>query len=295
VREPDEILHLLTEAEDLPKEALEAATVRQAEMVPLFLEVIEEFLAAPAKARAEPTALFYIFHLMGSWRKKSAYRPLARFLRCEQADDILGEATTTASHRVMAAVFDGDPQPLYDIILDPAADQFVRSRMCEALAILVLRGDLDRSEAICFFKDAFEKIKPRNGCFVWQGWQSAVAMLGARELKPVVKQAFDHAHIDSRWLRFQDFEKDLEFAIEHPGKSRLDNDGPYTLFGDTIEELSTWYGFSEKYKEDRERWEPNADEDILVSKPYINALRGVGRNDPCPCGSGRKFKKCCMR
>jgi hypothetical protein len=21
----------------------------------------------------------------------------------------------------------------------------------------------------------------------------------------------------------------------------------------------------------------------------------VGRNDPCPCGSGRKFKKCCMR
>ncbi|MEX2658137.1 MAG: SEC-C metal-binding domain-containing protein, partial [Acidimicrobiales bacterium] len=25
------------------------------------------------------------------------------------------------------------------------------------------------------------------------------------------------------------------------------------------------------------------------------ALRGVGRNDPCPCGSGRKFKVCCQR
>lgn len=21
----------------------------------------------------------------------------------------------------------------------------------------------------------------------------------------------------------------------------------------------------------------------------------IGRNDPCPCGSGRKYKKCCMR
>lgn len=21
----------------------------------------------------------------------------------------------------------------------------------------------------------------------------------------------------------------------------------------------------------------------------------VGRNDPCPCGSGLKFKKCCLR
>ncbi|MCL0041203.1 SEC-C metal-binding domain-containing protein [Dehalococcoidia bacterium] len=22
---------------------------------------------------------------------------------------------------------------------------------------------------------------------------------------------------------------------------------------------------------------------------------GVGRNDPCPCGSGKKYKKCCRR
>ncbi|RLD63238.1 MAG: hypothetical protein DRI84_09935 [Bacteroidetes bacterium] len=21
----------------------------------------------------------------------------------------------------------------------------------------------------------------------------------------------------------------------------------------------------------------------------------VGRNDPCPCGSGKKYKKCCMK
>lgn len=25
------------------------------------------------------------------------------------------------------------------------------------------------------------------------------------------------------------------------------------------------------------------------------ATRGVGRNDPCPCGSGRKYKQCCLR
>ncbi|HIZ71748.1 MAG TPA: SEC-C domain-containing protein [Candidatus Atopostipes pullistercoris] len=21
----------------------------------------------------------------------------------------------------------------------------------------------------------------------------------------------------------------------------------------------------------------------------------IGRNDPCPCGSGKKYKKCCMK
>lgn len=292
--EVDEILHALVEAEDLPKDALQAATAQRAEMVPLFLAAIERFLATPAKARAEQSALFYIFHLMGSWREKSAYRPLARFLRCKQVDDILGDAITTTSHRVMAAIFDGDPQPLYDIILDPVADEFVRSRMCETLAVLATRGELDRHEVVQFLEDAFGKIKPRSSCFVWQGWQSAIAMLGARELEPVVQQAFDREYIDRIWLGFQDFEKDLEFAIERPGKSRLNNDGLYTLFDDTIEELSTWYGFSEKYKEDRKRRDRNADEDILARGPYINPFKNIGRNDPCPRGSGRKFKKCCM-
>ncbi|MEL7610060.1 MAG: SEC-C metal-binding domain-containing protein [Bacillota bacterium] len=29
-----------------------------------------------------------------------------------------------------------------------------------------------------------------------------------------------------------------------------------------------------------------------ASKSYVNE-ESVGRNDPCPCGSGRKYKKCC--
>lgn len=28
--------------------------------------------------------------------------------------------------------------------------------------------------------------------------------------------------------------------------------------------------------------------------PVRRANRKVGRNEPCPCGSGRKFKNCCM-
>ncbi len=27
-------------------------------------------------------------------------------------------------------------------------------------------------------------------------------------------------------------------------------------------------------------------------EPAVNPHRNVGRNDPCPCGSGKKFKKC---
>ena len=29
-------------------------------------------------------------------------------------------------------------------------------------------------------------------------------------------------------------------------------------------------------------------------EPYIRPEPKIGRNDPCPCGSGKKYKKCCM-
>lgn len=32
---------------------------------------------------------------------------------------------------------------------------------------------------------------------------------------------------------------------------------------------------------------------IIEQKPIKRAYPKVGANDPCPCGSGKKFKKCC--
>jgi preprotein translocase subunit SecA len=39
---------------------------------------------------------------------------------------------------------------------------------------------------------------------------------------------------------------------------------------------------------------PGADEGPLPPPVEpIKAEKDVGRNDPCPCGSGKKYKKCC--
>ena len=46
--------------------------------------------------------------------------------------------------------------------------------------------------------------------------------------------------------------------------------------------------------------EPDKPEDISDVERLLNPLiikrdkPKVGRNDPCPCGSGLKFKKCCL-
>ena len=66
---------------------------------------------------------------------------------------------------------------------------------------------------------------------------------------------------------------------------------------DTVAELSSWHSYSEEYL--RKLNEEQADNEnplALWNDPDIafNPYRDVGRNDPCPCGSGKKFKKCCL-
>ncbi|MDF5316970.1 SEC-C metal-binding domain-containing protein, partial [Vibrio parahaemolyticus] len=37
-----------------------------------------------------------------------------------------------------------------------------------------------------------------------------------------------------------------------------------------------------------------ADELMVGNKAQsLNPFKGIGRNDPCPCESGKKFKQCC--
>jgi hypothetical protein len=294
--EAGKILHELTNAAGLPKEALKAATAQREEMLPLFIEEIEAFLALKPAAREKPTPLFFIFHLLGEWREKAANRPLARLLRLphREVDRIFGDGITTTSHRVMAAVFDGDPEPLHDIILDPTADEFIRAGMCETLAMVTMCGELDRALAGRFLRDAFIEMRPQAQNYVWVGWQSAIAMLGMSDLTILVKKAFDRGFIDSHILGFDHFEEDLRRGIECPDEPRRLDDRDCTLFGDTIEELSGWYCFSEQYRADQEQWRRQAEVNRARSQRLENPFKGVGRNDPCPCGSGKKFKKCCL-
>jgi len=39
------------------------------------------------------------------------------------------------------------------------------------------------------------------------------------------------------------------------------------------------------------------DEDLMQINATIRQMRNmkVRRNDPCPCNSGKKFKKCCLK
>ncbi|MCL1987642.1 MAG: SEC-C metal-binding domain-containing protein, partial [Firmicutes bacterium] len=44
----------------------------------------------------------------------------------------------------------------------------------------------------------------------------------------------------------------------------------------------------------KEEMHTNID-DTAEKKPVRRAVAKIGRNEPCPCGSGKKYKQCCMQ
>jgi hypothetical protein len=50
----------------------------------------------------------------------------------------------------------------------------------------------------------------------------------------------------------------------------------YTLWDDSIRELSAWYGFSDKYFADKERWASSVVERQWTREPAVNVHRNVG-------------------
>ena len=236
----------------------------------------------------------------GQWRAKAAWRPLLRLMRLP-ADDlsiILGDAVTETSHRVLAQVCDGDPQPLFDAILDPAADEFARSSLFETLAMLGVAGVIQRHRAALFLRDAFRDLQPQSESHVWYGWQKAIAILDLAELRSLVRKAFDRRYIGRMTCRFEDFLEDLEAPTDTPDALASWTGGSFQPLDDAVGELDGWSLFEPPGQAPDPRpapWSALADGRLdLNPRPQTNPLRHVGRNDPCPCGSGRKYKKCCL-
>jgi hypothetical protein len=299
------LIEALTLYESLPEAALREATERRAETLPIFLHEIEAYLAEEDPVPEVPTPLFMIVHILGSWHEKSAYGPVARLLMSdpERLEWALSDALTETVPRIMLNLFDGDPRPLYEIIECETADEFVRAGMFEVLATLAHMEKLARDEVARYLVQAYSSLQPQSQHHVWWGWQSAIASLGLSNLSGLVHNAFDRGLIDPSIMTEDHFRRDMKTAVSDPDHRRLDA-LRVTPFGDTIEELSTWSGFSEEATSDEEDYELATDADLLAMaeaesgfsliKPAVNPLRDVGRNDPCPCGSGKKFKRCCL-
>ncbi len=274
-------------------EACKAAFAYGQGASPAFIEYIEAAADANDVGRvSEFEATYWLCCLCAEWRETRAYRPMSRLLRCRPhfVDDLLGDAITEDCPRLMASVFDGDLSVLLEIIRDETAEEFIRSGMFGALTIIGLREpehcdaikEFAKDFASSHFADATETI--------WSTWAICIGYLGFAELKPLVKHIFAAGKITDFSMSFADFERDLERGLYPEGREEISRQVHYCLWSDTLRVAMRGDEVT------REREQKLVEQPRVHSPPpYIKSHgRKPGRNDPCSCGSGLKYKKCCL-
>ena len=122
--------------------------------------------------------------------------------------------------------------------------------------------------------------------------KSAVGQRGMAQLDPKVEYKREGMRMfDGLWVSIGERVTDLIFRMEQMNEAFVSN---------TLVETSARHDDASSIQETSDIGQEQQDAiDRSNAKQRVETIRNrdvkVGRNDPCPCGSGKKYKACCMR
>jgi hypothetical protein len=246
--------------------------------------------------------LFRGLHILGGRRFASGYRPLIALLRGpqERVEFLLSDVITETLPKILAGLFDGDPEPLLALITDLDVDEFVRAAAMGAFTFLVFDGRIERAFAEDHLRCFEQECAAPRGDMIWHAWMTAVALLGFGQMTERVHAAFIDGRIPPEVAGENYYRKLLADALARPDDAQRLADEHLGYIEDVLVELEQWplgdvvsddaddYGAADYDDGNLQPWSPSG------GLPVRNPFAGVGRNDLCPCGSGKKFKKCCL-
>jgi len=268
----------LSGAETFPLDALMTLRQRWSEARDPLLSALQAYASGADRSEENASKAFFALHLLAEKRDAEAFASLvAVALEGETLYDMLGDGTTETLPSLLISLCNGDFATLRKTVETPEADEWARVAAIEALCWFTHKGEIPLDETRANFTAWFETLLPRETHVVWYGVQAGVALLGLGDLEPLVARAFRQKWVDNSILAFEDFQDDLRAA-------RADRDGFFKERG--IGPIEDAVAALEVFDVDEEDFAPPA--------PAENKFKNVGRNDPCPCGSGKKFKKCCL-
>ena len=260
-----------------PAAAVEACLARPEQAAPLLRAILQRAARGTLLSNTEKAQLFVGLPILAKLRDRQSFPPLMRLLGgpIEIVDDLLGDMITEGLSTIIASLYDGDDHDVFEMIADASVDDMIRDALWRAATTLVLAGKIERDTMRAFLLrfDA-EKLAPK-GDFAWIGWLGAIAHLGFEDVAANIGSVWIDQRLPDNVMERRHFDADLAAALAAPNDMARLEPGGIGLVDDVAKTLAwaNWNG---------------------PPQPIVNPLRNVGRNDPCPCGSGKKAKKCCL-
>ena len=282
----DEAIDTLAATDAAPAEAMQWLLDHWDRTAPRCRALLDDYAAGRDDSERTSRALFFVIHLLGERADKECFPALCRLLHDrERAGLVLDDdAFTVSLPCILISTFDGDTDKLHALVEDPDVDELFRGDVLLVLAYAVRTGALPEPAVYDYLNGLPARLLPRETAYVWFAWVRAVAMLGFAGLAGQAEAIMRDGLADAALIQPADFWDALNETRANPGEmASMDWDGVGPM-GSATEFLLGGDGAT-------------GDDDADLSapaSPVLNPMRNVGRNDPCPCGSGKKYKKCCL-
>lgn len=204
----------------------------------------------------------------------------------------LGDILTEDYWAIIAACAKSDLPRLSAFMKEPGRYTYARTEVAEAVNQLALHSIIPRQHAIDFFRDILEFYLENshaenlidtdlNGLLI-----GVVLDLQATDLAPHVRQMLE-SRLASEMIAGDWKTVEKEFGKPPRSFAKREFESMESVYH-TIKKNMEQESDNEDYLEE----DLEADDESYNYEPYVRETPKTGRNDPCPCGSEKKFKKC---
>ena len=306
----DEAMRRFAVRGEFPREALQWALDNWDAASPRLIAKLRAYAGGASQADANLDVLFFVIHLCGEKCDSRAYVPLCDLIASDETIDVwLGETTTGTLAGILINLCDGDVEPLKRAIEAPEADEFARAAAMRGARLPGARQGRPRrrGNAGLPLASGERNAAPRGESASGRpgrspSLNSATSRCAARSRASSRKDGSTLSRprsTNSTWIySWRETTRSAWPRFRRRASSRSDPRSSCWKIGPT--------GTTTKWEDEddvdlaEDDLDIDADaplaEDLPVQDgtPYLNPFRDVGRNDPCPCGSGKKYKKCCL-
>lgn len=253
-----------------PAQVLATADLHREQLTPEFLAVLEDVLDDPEGTIEEEAGIFsYALYLLAKWREPKALPLVLRWLEMpdEIQHQISGDIALQDGSVILASVAGGEYAGIRALVENRKVQEYSRATALDALGTLLFWGELPRENLVAYFRELIGEKLEREENFVWAEVVTLAPDLGLTELTPLLREPLEAGWVPENittWELIENPREDLQRQFR-------DDHQPIT----DIATRTAWWSDAEAPPEP------------------IRAPAKPGRNDQCPCGSGKKYKKCC--
>lgn len=212
---------------------------------------------------------YHVIHILPLIKTKESLELLLDTM--SDKNDLLSGWITESTPTLLASFGESAIERLEECVLDETLDLYIRGSISTALNVIAHQYPDRKDDIKSFISNLMENTNDQTfAAFLID------ELLSFKDpnLLPQVRKAFEDGRIDTAVIR----RDDMDWVFNLPEKEQ------------------SYFKFMESPLEHFSRENISYLKKISYpEKKTPEKEKKIGRNDPCPCGSGKKYKKCCMK